>query len=193
MCTVTHKGCAISTTFSAWVFTAGQLNKTPGLCSSVLNIPSWTDLSLKCDLGRHGARLTLCKAGEELQGSSLLERGPRMGLILLLLWPLFQIWDIRNLECVHVLQTSGGSVYSIAVTNHHIVCGTYENLIHVRAAGFGAFVGLRLGERGKEMALPVPLMAHPEHWVRSTHPEGVCGGGNASRKRSWWSAAKCSL
>lgn len=42
-----------------------------------------------------------------------------------------QIWDIRSLECVHVLQTSGGSVYSIAVTNHHIVCGTYENLIHV--------------------------------------------------------------
>lgn len=45
---------------------------------------------------------------------------------------IFQIWDIRSLECVHVLQTSGGSVYSIAVTNHHIVCGTYENLIHVR-------------------------------------------------------------
>lgn len=44
----------------------------------------------------------------------------------------YQIWDIRSLECVHVLQTSGGSVYSIAVTNHHIVCGTYENLIHVR-------------------------------------------------------------
>lgn len=43
-----------------------------------------------------------------------------------------QIWDIRSLDCVHVLQTSGGSVYSIAVTNHHIVCGTYENLIHVR-------------------------------------------------------------
>uniref|UniRef100_A0A8C3A0J3 E3 ubiquitin-protein ligase TRAF7 n=1 Tax=Cyclopterus lumpus TaxID=8103 RepID=A0A8C3A0J3_CYCLU len=42
-----------------------------------------------------------------------------------------KIWDIRSLECVHVLQTSGGSVYSIAVTNHHIVCGTYENLIHV--------------------------------------------------------------
>ncbi|KAK1878139.1 E3 ubiquitin-protein ligase TRAF7 [Dissostichus eleginoides] len=43
-----------------------------------------------------------------------------------------KIWDIRSLDCVHVLQTSGGSVYSIAVTNHHIVCGTYENLIHVR-------------------------------------------------------------
>uniref|UniRef100_UPI00358F5F70 E3 ubiquitin-protein ligase TRAF7-like n=1 Tax=Myxine glutinosa TaxID=7769 RepID=UPI00358F5F70 len=42
-----------------------------------------------------------------------------------------KIWDIRTLECVHVLQTSGGSVYSIAVTSHHIVCGTYENLIHV--------------------------------------------------------------
>uniref|UniRef100_A0A803TB41 TNF receptor associated factor 7 n=1 Tax=Anolis carolinensis TaxID=28377 RepID=A0A803TB41_ANOCA len=46
-----------------------------------------------------------------------------------------KIWDIRNLECVHVLQTSGGSVYSIAVTNHHIVCGTYENLIHVSEDG----------------------------------------------------------
>ncbi|KAG8506388.1 E3 ubiquitin-protein ligase TRAF7 [Galemys pyrenaicus] len=42
-----------------------------------------------------------------------------------------KIWDIRTLDCVHVLQTSGGSVYSIAVTSHHIVCGTYENLIHV--------------------------------------------------------------
>ncbi|KAG3272897.1 TRAF7-containing [Ictidomys tridecemlineatus] len=36
-----------------------------------------------------------------------------------------------TLNCIHVLQTSGGSVYSITVTNHHIVCGTYENLIHV--------------------------------------------------------------
>jgi len=44
---------------------------------------------------------------------------------------LLQIWDVRTLECKHVLQTSGGSVYSIAVTNHHIVCGTYENCIHV--------------------------------------------------------------
>ncbi|KAF7477475.1 hypothetical protein GHT09_011468 [Marmota monax] len=42
-----------------------------------------------------------------------------------------KIWDIRTLDCIHVLQTSSGSVYSIAVTNHHIVCGTYENLIHV--------------------------------------------------------------
>ncbi|XP_061414605.1 E3 ubiquitin-protein ligase TRAF7-like isoform X1 [Lethenteron reissneri] len=42
-----------------------------------------------------------------------------------------KIWDIRTLECAHVLETSGGSVYSIAVTSHHIVCGTYENVIHV--------------------------------------------------------------
>lgn len=53
-------------------------------------------------------------------------------LVSLQLLCVYQIWDIRSLECVHVLQTSGGSVYSIAVTNHHIVCGTYENLIHVR-------------------------------------------------------------
>lgn len=54
-----------------------------------------------------------------------------------------QIWDIRTLDCIHVLQTSGGSVYSIAVTNHHIVCGTYENLIHVRAGtqGWGPALG----------------------------------------------------
>lgn len=79
-----------------------------------------------------------------------------MDLILPLLRRLFQIWDIRNLECVHVLQTSGGSVYSIAVTNHHIVCGTYENLIHVRAAG----LAWGWGERGKEMGAwlcPSPL------------------------------------
>ncbi len=36
-----------------------------------------------------------------------------------------------TLEVVHVLQCSGGSVYSLAITNKHIVCGTYENLIHV--------------------------------------------------------------
>ena len=27
----------------------------------------------------------------------------------------------------------GGSVYSLAVTNQHIICGTYENKINVRA------------------------------------------------------------
>lgn len=42
-----------------------------------------------------------------------------------------KIWDVSTLECIHVLQTSDGSVYSIAVTNHHIICGTYENCIHV--------------------------------------------------------------
>ena len=32
---------------------------------------------------------------------------------------------------VHVLQCEGGSVYSLAVTDKHIICGTYEKLIHV--------------------------------------------------------------
>lgn len=53
-------------------------------------------------------------------------------------------------------------MYSIAVTNHHIVCGTYENLIHVRAAGFDACGGLGLGERGEETG-GWSDMAHPEH------------------------------
>lgn len=105
-----------------------------------------------------------------------------MGLILPLLPLLFQIWDIRNLECVHVLQTSGGSVYSIAVTNHHIVCGTYENLIHVRAEGLEALFGLRLD---KEMGACLCLSSS---W-HSAHPKDVRGGGNTSGKRNWWPAA----
>ena len=44
---------------------------------------------------------------------------------------IFQIWDLQSLECLRQLETSGGSVYSIAITNHHILCGTYENVIHV--------------------------------------------------------------
>lgn len=44
---------------------------------------------------------------------------------------LWQMWDLNSLECVRNLETSGGSVYSIAVTPHHILCGTYENCIHV--------------------------------------------------------------
>ena len=46
-------------------------------------------------------------------------------------WP--QVWNIETLECVHVLQChGGGSVYSLAVTKEHIICGTYENKITVR-------------------------------------------------------------
>ena len=43
----------------------------------------------------------------------------------------FQIWSLDKLEPLHELETSGGSVYSIAITPHHILCGTYENCIHV--------------------------------------------------------------
>lgn len=43
-----------------------------------------------------------------------------------------KIWDLDSLEVVHNLETSEGSVYSLAVTTHHILCGTYENVIHVR-------------------------------------------------------------
>lgn len=44
---------------------------------------------------------------------------------------IFQLWDLDTLECVRVLQTSGGSVYSLAVTKEYIVCGTYENQVQV--------------------------------------------------------------
>jgi E3 ubiquitin-protein ligase TRAF7 len=42
-----------------------------------------------------------------------------------------QMWDLNSLECVRNLETSGGSVYSITITPHYVLCGTYENCIHV--------------------------------------------------------------
>lgn len=39
-------------------------------------------------------------------------------------------------------------MYSIAVTNHHIVCGTYENLIHVRSINVYALQGLTYESNG---------------------------------------------
>lgn len=32
---------------------------------------------------------------------------------------------------VHVLQCTGGSVYCVTLSNKHIICGTYENMVHV--------------------------------------------------------------
>lgn len=42
-----------------------------------------------------------------------------------------QIWNTETFEVAHVLNCAGGSVYSLAVTDKHIICGTYENSIHV--------------------------------------------------------------
>lgn len=43
-----------------------------------------------------------------------------------------KVWNLDTLACAHVLQChGGGSVYSLAVTNQHIICGTYENKINV--------------------------------------------------------------
>ena len=42
-----------------------------------------------------------------------------------------QIWSLESLEVIHVLKCIGASVYSLAVTSKHIICGTYENMIHV--------------------------------------------------------------
>ena len=33
---------------------------------------------------------------------------------------------------VRELETSGGSVYSLVITNHHVLCGTYEHCINVK-------------------------------------------------------------
>lgn len=65
----------------------------------------------------------------------------------------FQLWDLDTLECVRVLQTSGGSVYSLAVTKEYIVCGTYENQVQVtHLEQFSQIVGV---EKQKPKLLPV--------------------------------------
>jgi len=46
----------------------------------------------------------------------------------------YQIWDLDTLDFIRQLETPGGSVYSIAISSHHILCGTYENCIHVSAS-----------------------------------------------------------
>lgn len=48
---------------------------------------------------------------------------------------LLQVWNLESLECIRVLECPGGSVYSLCVTNHFIMCGTYENKINVCLSG----------------------------------------------------------
>lgn len=50
-----------------------------------------------------------------------------------MLHSLLQVWNMETLEVAHVVQCGGGSVYSLVVTDKHIICGTYENRIHVSA------------------------------------------------------------
>lgn len=42
-----------------------------------------------------------------------------------------KVWSLDTLEVLHVLQSGGGSVYSLVLTDKYIICGTYENLIQV--------------------------------------------------------------
>lgn len=66
-----------------------------------------------------------------------------------------KIWDLNTLECVKMLETPGGSVYSICVTNHHILCGTYENRIHVWELETYEQVTTLMGHNGTVYALAV--------------------------------------
>ena len=43
----------------------------------------------------------------------------------------FQIWSLDSYECLREMHCSGGSVYSMTLTNKYLVCGTYENCISV--------------------------------------------------------------
>ncbi|XP_064610459.1 LOW QUALITY PROTEIN: E3 ubiquitin-protein ligase TRAF7-like [Liolophura sinensis] len=66
-----------------------------------------------------------------------------------------KIWDLETLECVQILETSGGSVYSIAISTQHILCGTYENCIHVWEAGTYKQGVTLVGHSGTVYALAV--------------------------------------
>lgn len=39
--------------------------------------------------------------------------------------------DGEEPKCLESLQTSGGSIYSVYITDQYIICGTYEHLIHI--------------------------------------------------------------
>ena len=47
------------------------------------------------------------------------------------------MWSLESLEVAHVLKCKGASVYSLAITNKDIICGTYENTIQV-GVGLGS-------------------------------------------------------
>jgi len=70
-----------------------------------------------------------------------------------------KVWDLETLDCIHQLETPGGSVYSIAITSHHILCGTYENCIHVSTfaclltSWVGFFVAQWLGRWTSNLAV----------------------------------------
>ncbi|XP_074660670.1 E3 ubiquitin-protein ligase TRAF7-like [Tubulanus polymorphus] len=64
-----------------------------------------------------------------------------------------KIWNLDSFECVKMLDTSGGSVYSLCITNHHILCGTYENLIHVWEKDSYQQVTTLMGHSGTVYAL----------------------------------------
>lgn len=64
-----------------------------------------------------------------------------------------KIWSLDTLECLRDLETSGGSVYSLAITSHHILCGTHENSIHVWELGTFERVSTLVGHTGTVHAL----------------------------------------
>lgn len=66
-----------------------------------------------------------------------------------------KIWDLDTLECVRQLDIPGGSIYSIAVTPHHILCGMYENCIHVWELGSCNHVTTLVGHNGTVYAMAV--------------------------------------
>jgi len=55
---------------------------------------------------------------------------------------LSKVWDLKTLEQVKVIETQGGSVYSLVVSADYIIVGTYENCIHVRSSWICVFIRL---------------------------------------------------
>lgn len=68
---------------------------------------------------------------------------------------MLKIWDLDTLECVRQLDIPGGSIYSIAITPHHILCGMYENCIHVWEVGSYHHVTTLVGHNGTVYAMSV--------------------------------------
>ncbi|XP_065065622.1 E3 ubiquitin-protein ligase TRAF7-like isoform X3 [Rhopilema esculentum] len=83
------------------------------------------------------------------------------------------VWDLQTLECIRSLETSGGSVYSIAVTRQHIACGTYENCIHVWDVNTYKKIGTLSGHVGTVYDLVVMQMVDTTKIISASYDRSL--------------------
>ncbi|CAD5123430.1 DgyrCDS11780 [Dimorphilus gyrociliatus] len=70
-----------------------------------------------------------------------------------------KVWNLSNMECVLSIYVPSGSIYSLAITDTYILCGTNEKDIHVWERKCGTFVQSLKGHTGTVNNLAVVHMS----------------------------------